>query len=85
MTDLIGLIGTLLLAGCSLPQVYQCYKTKSAEGVSLYFILMWFLGLLFTTTYVFLKNGLDLYLHTTYLMNLVSCLIILRYKAKNAN
>ncbi|KAI9338760.1 hypothetical protein BDR26DRAFT_838022 [Obelidium mucronatum] len=46
-----GALGGALLAICTLPQIYQMYKTKSADDVSLSFIMFYTSGLILTTIY----------------------------------
>lgn len=47
-----GWIGSLLFAFCAVPQVYVTWTTKMVDGLSFAFILMWFLGEVFSTIYL---------------------------------
>lgn len=81
MLELIGWIGAILFAICSIPQAYQCWKTKSAQGLSLSFLLMWFIGEVLTIIYVLPKWDLPLLFN--YAVNILSLLVIFYYKVKD--
>ena len=76
--EIIGYIGSILLAICGLPQAIESYKTKSSEGLTWGFILLWFFGELFTFAYIIPK--MDLPLLINYSANLIFLIIILYYK-----
>ena len=50
--DLFGWLGAVLFAICALPQVYTTWTSQSVNGMSFLFILMWFLGELFSAVYL---------------------------------
>ena len=50
--ETIGWIGAVLLATCGLPQLYKTIKTNNFSGLSIIFILWWFLGEIFSFTYI---------------------------------
>lgn len=79
---MIGWIGAILLSLCGLPQAIHSYKTKSSNGVSLYFLLMWLFGEVFTLVYVFEKTDV-LPLLVNYTLNIVFIMVILYYKLFN--
>ena len=83
MINAIGAIGSMLLAACSFPQVYQCYKNKSAKGINMSFIMMWWIGLILVANYSLFARGFDIYLHTQYLINFLACSVIMFYKIKD--
>ena len=51
MQEIIGLIGSLCFAFSSWPQAYLSYRTKSAQGVTWLFLLLWLSGSFFCTIY----------------------------------
>ena len=51
MQEFIGLIGSLCFAFSSCPQAYLSYKTKSAQGVTWSFLLLWLSGSFFCSVY----------------------------------
>jgi uncharacterized protein with PQ loop repeat len=76
--DIIGYIGSILLAICGLPQAIESFKTKSSEGLTWGFILLWFFGELFTFAYIIPK--MDLPLLINYSANIIFLIIIIYYK-----
>jgi uncharacterized protein with PQ loop repeat len=48
----LGVTGGVILAICTLPQLIQIWRTQSAQDVSLYFTIMYFLGLSMTVAYL---------------------------------
>jgi uncharacterized protein with PQ loop repeat len=77
--ELIGWIGAIAFATCAIPQAWQSYKTKSSDGVSWLFLILWLLGEVLTIIYVCLTT-MDLILLFNYLFNLTALLIIMYYK-----
>jgi len=78
--EMIGWFGSILLAFCGLPQAIESYKTKSSEGLTWGFILMWFVGEIMTIIYVFPK--MDLPLLFNYSANIIFLSVIIYYKVK---
>jgi uncharacterized protein with PQ loop repeat len=76
--DIIGYIGSILLAICGLPQAIESFKTKSSEGLTWGFILLWFFGEIFTFAYIIPK--MDLPLLINYSANIIFLIIIIYYK-----
>jgi uncharacterized protein with PQ loop repeat len=76
--EIIGYIGSILLAICGLPQAIESYKTKSSEGLTWGFILLWFFGEIFTFAYILPK--MDFPLLINYSVNLIFLIIILYFK-----
>jgi len=76
--ETIGYIGSILLAICGLPQAIESYKTKSSEGLTWGFILLWFFGEIFTFAYILPK--MDLPLLINYSVNIIFLIIILYFK-----
>ena len=76
----IGWLGSILLAFCGLPQALESIKTKSSEGLTWGFILMWFIGEIMTFVYILPK--MDLPLLFNYTANIIFLAIIIYYKIK---
>jgi uncharacterized protein with PQ loop repeat len=76
--DNIGWLGSIMLALCGLPQAIESYKTKSSEGLTWGFILLWFIGELFTFAYVMPKMDFPLLLN--YSANIIFLSVIIYYK-----
>ena len=83
MTELIGWLGSILFALCGLPQAFSCYKEGSAKGLSWTFLLMWFFGEILTIIYIFPSKQYPLLFN--YMCNLLSLLVILKYKINPRN
>jgi len=76
--EIIGYIGSIMLAICGLPQAIESYKTKSSEGLTWGFILLWLFGELFTFAYILPK--MDLPLLINYSANIIFLTIIVYFK-----
>ena len=76
--EMIGWFGSILLAFCGLPQAIESYKTKSSEGLTWGFILMWFVGEIFTIIYILPQMVLPLLFN--YTANIIFLSIIIYYK-----
>jgi uncharacterized protein with PQ loop repeat len=74
--EFIGIIGAVAFATCAIPQVIQCYRKRSAEGLSWAFLILWGIGEIFTIIYIWPKQ--DYILLGNYLFNSL-CLIIMIY------
>ncbi len=78
--ETIGWIGSILLAFCGLPQAVESYKTKSSEGLTWSFLIMWGVGELFTVIYIIPKWHWPLIFN--YTANIIFISIIVYYKIK---
>ena len=76
---LCGWIGAMCFAFCGLPQAIQVVQQGHAEGVSPYFIGLWFAGEILSMIYVYFTHGLDKPLFTNYVLNLAFISVILYY------
>ena len=81
MLDLIGWIGSFLLAWCGLPQAIQSFKQKHSDGLSWSFLFMWFFGEVFVLIYILPKNDLPLLFN--YSINICCLVVILYFKIRN--
>lgn len=76
--ELIGYIGSIMLAICGLPQAIESFKTKSSDGLTWGFLALWFFGEILTFIYVLPK--MDLPLLINYSANIIFLAIIIYYK-----
>ena len=76
--EIIGWLGSILLAFCGLPQAIESYKTKSSEGLTWGFIGMWFFGEIMTIIYILPQMVLPLIFN--YTANIIFLSIIIYYK-----
>ena len=76
--EYIGWIGGILLAFCGLPQAWESYKTKSSDGLTWGFLIMWGVGELFTIVYIIPKWHWPIIFN--YTANFIFLLIIIYYK-----
>jgi uncharacterized protein with PQ loop repeat len=77
--ELIGWMGGILFAVCGLPQAIHSFKTKSSDGLTWSFLLMWTFGEIFTLIYVSQKNDV-LPLLVNYICNFLFLMVILWFK-----
>ena len=80
MLEYVGWFGSILLALCGLPQAIESYKTKSSEGLTWGFILMWFIGELFTCAYI--VHTLTWPLIFNYSANIIFLCVIIYFKIR---
>lgn len=78
LTELVGWVGSLLLAFCGLPQALDSWRKGSSSGVTWGLLLMWGFGEVLTLAYVFPKMELPLIFN--YTANIVFLLVIAHYK-----
>ncbi len=79
--EILGWIGSLLLAFCAAPQAVKSAKEGSTQGVSPTFLWAWFWGEIFTLFYVvFDKFSIPLIIN--YFVNLIFISIIIWFYYK---
>ena len=76
--EMIGWIGSVLLASCGLPQAIKSYRQQHAHGVSLIFLIMWLFGEVLVLIYVAPKGHWPLIFN--YTVNILFVVIILYYR-----
>ena len=81
MIEIIGWIGSTLLAICGFPQAWMSYKQGHSDGVSGGLLWCWALGELFTLLYIISIGNAPLLLN--YTCNLISLSVIVYYKIRN--
>lgn len=76
-----GWVGSILFAICAIPQAYKSYCDKHSNGLSILFLLIWFIGEVLTLIYVILLESINLLpLIFNYGCNLFCLLIIMYYR-----
>jgi len=76
----LGWIGGLLLALCGLPQAVKTFLDGHSDGVSWWFLIMWFVGEVLVLIYIIPSGQLPLIVN--YAVNIIFAAIILKYKIK---
>ena len=54
--NIFGWVGAFLFTICAIPQVIKTYKTKKADNLSMWFLLFWLGGEIFTTFYIIIDD-----------------------------
>jgi uncharacterized protein with PQ loop repeat len=83
MIELLGIIGTLLLAIGGMPQLAKTIRDGHADGLSAGMIWCWTLGFVVLLVYTFAAHPKDWILLLNYGFNLCVTLVFLRYKYRN--
>jgi len=78
--EIIGWIGSILLALCAVPLAWESYKQKHSKGISNLFLTMWLVGELLTAAYVLPKQDYPLLFN--YGLNIACLVVVVRYKFK---
>jgi uncharacterized protein with PQ loop repeat len=77
--DIIGLIGSIALGICNLPQAYHSYKNKSSYGVSPVTVIIGLIGCFSLFIYMLIKLPNEIFLILNYLVNLAALVTIFCY------
>lgn len=83
MIETIGWIGSFLLSTCGFPLVYDVYKNKKVDGISVPFLWWWVVGEIFMLIYILAMETLSYPLLVNYLVNITCPLFVLWYIFKN--
>ena len=82
--EYIGWLGAFFFAICAIPQVVKTYETKQTGDLSFMFLLLWFLGEVFTFFYIIIDDmhiGITHFpLYTNYVFNIVLVIYLLYAK-----
>lgn len=79
--EIVGWVGSMLLAFCALPQAVESWRTKSSRGVTWGLLWMWGLGEVLTFVYVWPKMEVPLLFN--YSVNIVLLGVIVYYKFRD--
>lgn len=83
MIEIIGWIGSFMLAVCGFPQAWLSWKQGHSNGVSSGLLWLWGGGEILTLGYVIALNSAPLTFN--YVCNLISISIIVWYKVRPRN
>ena len=78
--EIVGWIGSILLALCAVPLAWESYRQKHSNGISNLFLTMWLVGELLTAAYVLPKKDYPLLFN--YGLNIACLIVVIRYKFK---
>lgn len=78
--EAIGWASAILFAVCGVPQAYQCYRTKSANGLNWYFLGTWAAGEALGIAYAIHLQATPLL--ANYILNAMSLAVMIYYKAR---
>ena len=79
MTTVLGWLGAMCFAACGVPQAWKCYKDGHAEGLSLWFMLLWLGGEVFYVAAILMEYGFIAWMMFNYAANFVCIMIMGRY------
>jgi len=85
MTELLGIIGTLLLVSSGIPTAYRTYKAGKSIGTPISIAWMVVLGLKFMFAYLYFQYGFNLLIAGSYLIQILSWEVIIYYHYKGLN
>ncbi|WP_430816378.1 PQ-loop repeat-containing protein [Carboxylicivirga sp. RSCT41] len=77
--EMIGWLGSILFAVCALPQAIHTYRTKKSDDLSELFLWLWFLGEVFTLTYILYGDIVTGIYHIPLYFNYIFNLFLLFY------
>ncbi len=83
ISDFIGWIGSAAFAVCGLPQAWNCFKSKTAKGISPAFIVLWFVGEVCYIAGVLMKFGWVNWMMFNYITNIISIAVISWYMVRD--
>lgn len=77
--EIIGWIGSIFFAICALPQAIHTFRTKKSDDLSEMFLWFWFLGEVFTLSYILYADIVNKTYHFPLYFNYIFNLILLFY------
>ena len=87
MIELLGILGAIFFGISALPQALKVWKTGKTKDLSMSFLVLWALGLVFTWLYVILQNvdtgNIQWPLHMNYMFNIGTLTYLLQKKIRN--
>ena len=78
--EIFGYIGGFILGFCLMPQIYQAIITKSTKDISLYWEILYGLGVSFLLSYAVYNNLLAVYIPGFIELLCILIMIILKIK-----
>ncbi len=79
INEFIGWIGGILFSICALPQVIHTWRTKKTEGLSSWFLIIWFTGEILSFFYVIAKDIMTSIFHFPLYLNYGLNIILILY------
>lgn len=80
MIDVIAWVGAVAFSICAIPQAWECYRHKHAQGLAWSFLILWLVGeVCFLIYSIYL---VDFPLMVNYVANGLALGIIMYYKAR---
>lgn len=76
MGEVLGWLGAMCFAACGVPQAWKCYKDGHAEGLSLWFMLLWLGGEVFYVAAILIDFGFIAWMMFNYAANFV-CIMVM--------
>lgn len=77
--EIVGWLGSGLLAACSLPEAYLSWRRGHSRGLSWTFLLAWYLGEIFTLGYVVFET-FSWPLILNYTLNIIGLGVVIKFK-----
>jgi uncharacterized protein with PQ loop repeat len=84
-TDYVGALGAMFLIFIPLPQIWRTYRTGSAGGLSLWYLLVQIITNGLFTAYGFLKDDLFIWIPNVSMVICNLILILLKYIYRDNN
>jgi len=79
VNEFIGWIGGALFSICALPQVIHTWRTKDTKGLSMLFLIIWFVGEILSFFYVASKDIITNITHFPLYLNYTLNIILILY------
>jgi len=76
VAEVVGWIGSICFAMCGVPQAYKCIRQGHADGLSPWFLLLWFVGEICYVGAVLLQFGWVGWMMFNYVLNIV-CIVVI--------
>lgn len=84
LKTILGILAGTLATGCLLPQIIKTYKTKSTKDFSYIYLIALMCGVLLWSAYGFLVNGAAIVIANIVSFFLVSYILFVKLKYKDA-
>jgi MtN3 and saliva related transmembrane protein len=83
--EYVGIVAGIFTAMSLLPQLIKLLREKKAEDISLFFLIVLFIGLGFWIWYGFLRNDLPIIITNAFsiVINFVIIVLGIKYKREN--
>jgi MtN3 and saliva related transmembrane protein len=84
-SEIIGLIGMVLIVAAIYPQVFRLYRRKSSEDISVFLLVIMLTGSCFLITYAFIINSLTYKLLEIFFAAhlFITLILVIKYRKKS--